>query len=62
MTIKGYLVLVAVVFVGLTLLGRIGHDDQDPPPPASTTPVYPLGNPATNCAEYIATNTYHEGC
>lgn len=61
MTIKSYLILVLVIFVGLTLAGRIGHGNQDPIP-APTTPVYPLGHPPTNCAEYIATNTYNENC
>lgn len=56
--------LVIGVMLGLVvgLVARCAGDDGLPPLPASTTPAYPLGHEPTTCAEYIATNTYHEGC
>lgn len=52
-----------VAFAIVCLVDSIKDSSGDLPPiPASTTPVYPLGHPPTNCAEYIATNTYNENC
>jgi hypothetical protein len=63
-TLRAIVAVFMVVFGVLCLVDSIKGDGlpSDPEPTTPTTPIYPLGHPPTNCAEYIGTNTYHEGC
>lgn len=59
---KVILVVFLLVFAGLEIRDALDHSDDLPPITPATTPVYPLGHEPTTCAEYIASNTHHEGC